>query len=250
MASTLSEGPFLHLSLRSERKWTVALINVLHNMSTTHPINAYTSNYHHQLASQPHQQHPQPPQPQYPQPHSASNQRLPGPVQIARTGSKDSNSSGQPSPRRDGRDSHANREKREVWDPRVERKNRPATIAELADKSREDLSDTSKHLKHWLRIAELARKSGKQYAENGDYERSFIHLARAATIILEGMPAHKDYKALLTESQRTNLVLVSLSLSLSLILILAVPSHARCAFFNRHLRFIFAPFPSTDFDFC
>lgn len=187
------------------------MINVPHNMSTTHPPNIYTSSYHHQLASQPHQQPPQPPQPQYQQPHPASNHHLPGPVQIARTGSRDSNSSGQPSPRKDGRDSYANRERREVRDARVERKTRPATIAELADKSREDPWDATKHLKHWLRIAELARKSGKQYAENGDYERSFIQLARAATIILDRMPSHKDYNTLLTTTQRNNLVLVSLS---------------------------------------
>ncbi|KAF9648230.1 hypothetical protein BDM02DRAFT_3082246, partial [Thelephora ganbajun] len=86
---------------------------------------------------------------------------------------------------------------------------RPATIAELADKSREDLWDPNKHLKHWLRTAELARKSGKQHAENGDYERSFVQLARAATIILEKMPTHKDYHTLLSSSQRHNLVLVS-----------------------------------------
>lgn len=192
-------------------EWTVTLINVPHNMSTSHPPNVYTSSYHHQLASQPHHQPPHHPQPPYQQQHPASNHHLTGPVQIARSGSKDSNSSDQPSPRRDGRDSYASRERREIWDPRLERRTRPATIAELANKSREDLWDPTKHLKHWLRTAELARKSGKQYAEAGDYERSFVQLARAATIILEWMPSHKDYKTLLNEDQRRNLTLVSLS---------------------------------------
>ena len=191
--------------------WTV--INASHSMSTSHPPNAYTSSYHHQLASQPHHQ-PQPPSSYQHQSYPTSNHHPPLAVQIARSGSRDSASSDQPSPKRDGRDSYANRERRDAWDARLERKTRPATIAELADKSREDLWDPNKHLKHWLRTAELARKAGKQYAENGDYERSFIQLARAATIILEKMPTHKDYRTLLTESQRNNLVLVSLSLFL------------------------------------
>lgn len=86
---------------------------------------------------------------------------------------------------------------------------RPATIAELADKAREDIWDPNKHLKHWLRTAELSRKYGKSYAEAGDYERSFVQLARAATIILEKMPTHRDYQTLLNATQRHNLSLVS-----------------------------------------
>ena len=187
------------------------MINAPHSMSTSHPPNAYTSNYHHQLASQPHQQ--QQSSYQQHQPYPTGNHHPQPPLQIARSGSRDSASSDQPSPNRDGRDPYANREKREVWDARMERRTRPATIAELADKSREDLWDPNKHLKHWLRTAELARKAGKQYAENGDYERSFVQLARAASIILEKMPTHKDYHTLLTPSQRNNLVLVSLCFS-------------------------------------
>jgi len=83
-----------------------------------------------------------------------------------------------------------------------QRKTHPATIAELASKSREDLWDPSKDLKHRLRTVELARKSGKQYADDRDYERSFIQFSRAASIILEKMPTHKDYYTRLTTSQR------------------------------------------------
>ncbi|KAF9781125.1 hypothetical protein BJ322DRAFT_990790, partial [Thelephora terrestris] len=86
---------------------------------------------------------------------------------------------------------------------------RPATITELADKSREDPWDPNKSLKHWLRSAELARKAGKQYAEDGDYERSFVQLARASTIILDWMPLHRDHHTLLSADQRRNLLLVS-----------------------------------------
>ena len=196
---------------RASQQWTWTVINASHSMSTSHPPNAYTSSYYHQLASQPH--HQPPPSSYQHQSYPTTNHHPPLAIQIARSGSRDSASSDQPSPKRDGRDPYANRERREAWDARLERKTRPATIAELADKSREDLWDPNKHLKHWLRTAELARKSGKQYAEGGDYERSFIQLARAATIILEKMPTHKDYRTLLTESQRNNLVLVSLYLS-------------------------------------
>ena len=214
------------------REWTV--INASHSMSTSHPPNGYTSSYHHQLASQPHQQ---PPSSYQHQPYPTNNHHPPPPLQIVRSGSRDSASSEQPSPNRDGRDPYANRERREAWDARLERKTRPATIAELADKSREDLWDPNKHLKHWLRTAELARKSGKQYAESGDYERSFIQLARAASIILEKMPTHKDYNTLLTTSQRNNLVLVSLTF---LPAMLYPPPHFRS---HCSVGFIFAPVP-------
>jgi hypothetical protein len=213
--------------------WTV--INAPHSMSTSHPPNAYTSSYQHQLASQPHYQPP--PSSYQHQPYPTNNHHPQPPLQIARSGSRDSTSSDQPSPNRDGRDSYANREKREAWDTRLERKTRPATIAELADKSREDLWDPNRHLKHWLRTAELARKSGKQYADSGDYERSFIQLARAASIILEKMPTHKDYHTLLTSSQRNNLVLVSLYLLLSQ---QGSISHFRSRRFQPLRRFIFA----------
>jgi len=209
------------------------VINASHSMSTSHPPHAYTSSYHHQLASQPHQQPPQSSYQQH-QSYPTGNHHPPPPLQIVRSGSRDSASSEQPSPNRDGRDPYVNRERREAWDARLERKTRPATIAELADKSHEDLWDPNKHLKHWLRTAELARKSGKQYAESGDYERSFVQLARAASIILEKMPTHKDYHTLLTTSQRNNLVLVSLSL---------FPHQATFVFAvsTCPVRFIFAP---------
>jgi len=226
-------GHSLISDVAAARNWSV--INASHSMSTSHPPNVYTSSYHHQLASQPHHQ---PPQPSYQhQSYPTNNHHLPGPVQITRSGSRDSASSEQPSPNRDGRDPYANRERREAWDARLERKTRPATIAELADKSREDLWDPNKHLKHWLRTAELARKSGKQYAESGDYERSFVQLARAATIILEKMPTHKDYHTLLTSSQRHNLVLVSLSLRR------VVFSHFVLPVFDPSAGFIFTPVP-------
>jgi hypothetical protein len=188
------------------------VINAPHlnlSMSTSHPPNVYTSSYRHQLAAS--QSRPLPPPPSYlHQPYPTNDNHPQPPLQVARSSFRDPASSDQPSPNRDGGDPYSNRKKRDTWDARLERKTRPATIAELAEKSCEDLCDPNKHLKHWLRTAELARKSGGQYAENGDYERSFIQFARAASIFLEKMPTHKDYHTLLTSSQRNNLALVSL----------------------------------------
>jgi hypothetical protein len=182
-------------------------------MSTSHPQDVYSSSYQHQLAASKPRPLPPPPPPSYlRRPYPTNDNHPQPPLQVARSSFRDPASSDQPSPNRDTGDPYSNREKRDAWDARLERKPRPATIPELAEKSREDLWDPNKHLKHWLTTATLARKSGKQYAENGDYERSFIQLARAASIILEKMPTHKDYHTLLTNSQRNNLVLVSLYL--------------------------------------
>lgn len=87
----------------------------------------------------------------------------------------------------------------------------PATISELADKSREDPKDPNQNLKHWLHVVELARNSQKQYVENRYYERSFIQLARAASIALEKTPTQGGHHTLLTPDQRNDMVLVSLA---------------------------------------
>ncbi|KAH9829227.1 uncharacterized protein C8Q71DRAFT_791146 [Rhodofomes roseus] len=82
---------------------------------------------------------------------------------------------------------------------------RPATISELAARAQDQLWDPSKGLKHWLRTAEKARRNGDYYAEHQDYERAFVEYARAATIVLEKLPTHQDYTALLNPDQRQNL---------------------------------------------
>lgn len=65
-------------------------------------------------------------------------------------------------------------------------------------------------LKHWLRTAEKARRNGDYYADHHDYERAFVEYARAATIVLEKLPTHRDYNAMLNADQRQNLGMVSL----------------------------------------
>ena len=86
---------------------------------------------------------------------------------------------------------------------------RPFCIAELADRATHNLWDPSKGLKQWLKAADGFRKAGKAYHEAGDLEAAFVEFAKAATIILEKLPSHKEYFSLLTATQRHNLGLVS-----------------------------------------
>ena len=85
---------------------------------------------------------------------------------------------------------------------------RPATIAELAERALDNIWDEKRELKHFLRIAERSRKDGKEFLKQGDLENAFVAYARAATLVLEKLPTHKDYKKFLNESQRYNLSLV------------------------------------------
>ncbi|KAI0045627.1 hypothetical protein FA95DRAFT_1560979 [Auriscalpium vulgare] len=84
----------------------------------------------------------------------------------------------------------------------------PVSIAELADRAKAAIAESSpKGLKHWLRTAENARREGKRYAEDGELENAFVEYAKAATIVLEKLPNHKDYRVLLTSAQRHNMSL-------------------------------------------
>ena len=85
----------------------------------------------------------------------------------------------------------------------------PASITELAERAKASVWDPDKPLKHWLRTAEGARAAGKTYTERGDLENAFLELAKAATIVLEKMPTYKDYKVLLSSTQRHNMGQVS-----------------------------------------
>lgn len=86
---------------------------------------------------------------------------------------------------------------------------RPFSIAELADRATHNLWDPSKGLKQWLKAADGFRKAGRARHEAGDLEAAFVEFAKAATIILEKLPSHKEYFTLLTSTQRHNLGLVS-----------------------------------------
>jgi hypothetical protein len=88
---------------------------------------------------------------------------------------------------------------------------RPATIAELADRARDDQWDPSKGVKHWLKTGEGHRRAGKHYADANDLENAFVEFAKAATIVLEKLPSHREYHTTLNPEQKHNLGLVSLS---------------------------------------
>lgn len=49
--------------------------------------------------------------------------------------------------------------------------------------------------------------------EQNDIEGAFVILAKAATLVLEKMPTHRDYHTMLTAAQRNNLTLVCRPLS-------------------------------------
>ena len=86
---------------------------------------------------------------------------------------------------------------------------RPLSIAELADRALHNLWDPSRSLGQWLKAADGFRKAGKSYMDAGDLEAAFVEFAKAATIILEKLPTHKEYYTLLLPTQRHNLGLVS-----------------------------------------
>ncbi|TFK28275.1 hypothetical protein FA15DRAFT_665497 [Coprinopsis marcescibilis] len=87
------------------------------------------------------------------------------------------------------------------------RTRRPASIAELAEKALDTTWDERRELKHYLRIAEKYSKEGKELAKQGDLETAFILLAKAATLVLEKLPTHRNYQKQLNQSQRNNLSL-------------------------------------------
>ncbi|KAJ2929557.1 hypothetical protein H1R20_g7545, partial [Candolleomyces eurysporus] len=91
--------------------------------------------------------------------------------------------------------------------PSIPSHRRPATIPELAERALIDLSDDKAKLKDYLRIAEKYRKEGKELIKQGDLEAAFVLLAKAATLVLEKLPKHRDYYSLLNDEQQNNLAL-------------------------------------------
>ncbi|TRM67137.1 hypothetical protein BD626DRAFT_365243, partial [Schizophyllum amplum] len=85
---------------------------------------------------------------------------------------------------------------------------RPASISELAERALDNLWDERKELKYYLRLAEKYRKDGKEFAAAGDHENAFVSFARAATLVLDKLPMHRDYKTVLNDKHRHNLGLV------------------------------------------
>jgi len=88
---------------------------------------------------------------------------------------------------------------------------RPASIAELAE-----MWDDTKDFKHYLGMAEKIWTEGRDWARKGNFEGAFVALARAATLVLEKLPMHRDYDGILNAKQRQNLSLVRISIIISL----------------------------------
>ena len=89
---------------------------------------------------------------------------------------------------------------------------RPASIEELAARAQNGLYDDRRDLKHHLRTAEKNRRTAKELHKMGDLEAAFVEYAKAATLVLEKLPSHRDYSSLTKEQQR-NLSLVRLLIS-------------------------------------
>jgi hypothetical protein len=85
----------------------------------------------------------------------------------------------------------------------------PHSIEELAERMKQNLGENPRPFKTWLRIAENARRDAKTFQEQGDLDSAFVEYAKAATIVLEKIPAHPDYRVLLSTTQRHNMGLVS-----------------------------------------
>ena len=91
---------------------------------------------------------------------------------------------------------------------RVAPPSRPSSINELVERAFTNLWDPTKDFKHWLRVAERSRNTGREYADMGDLENAFVEYAKAATLILDKMPSHGEYSKRLNSAQKESLSLV------------------------------------------
>ena len=91
---------------------------------------------------------------------------------------------------------------------RNQHQRRPTTISELSERALDNLYDENKPLKHYLKVAERYRKDARDYNSKGDLENAFIYFARAATLVLDKLPTHREFYTLLNATQRSNLNLV------------------------------------------
>jgi len=82
-------------------------------------------------------------------------------------------------------------------------------ILERTKRHCQSLGNDPKPLKGWLRLAESIRRDARRFREGGDIDSAFVEYAKAATIVLEKIPSHPDYRVLLSTTQRDNMVLVS-----------------------------------------
>jgi hypothetical protein len=72
----------------------------------------------------------------------------------------------------------------------------------------QSLGNDPKPLKGWHRLAESIHREAKSFHKLGDIDSAFVEYAKAATIVLEKIPVHPDYRVLLSTTQRDNMGLV------------------------------------------
>ncbi|RDB18377.1 Serine/threonine-protein kinase STY8 [Hypsizygus marmoreus] len=83
----------------------------------------------------------------------------------------------------------------------------PSSITLLAVEAQQDVPwDRDGDLKQLFGVAETLRKEAQEYLKVGDYERTFISVSRAVTLILDKIPAHREYH-ILTQDQRRDVAL-------------------------------------------
>ena len=88
----------------------------------------------------------------------------------------------------------------------------PLSHSELIEQTKhhwQSLKNDSKPLKDWLRLAESIRKDAKSFQKQGDIKSAFVEYTKASTIVHEKIPAHPDYRVLLSARHRRNISLVS-----------------------------------------
>ena len=88
----------------------------------------------------------------------------------------------------------------------------PHSIAELAERAKQillALDIAPRPLNYWLQIADYDRRDAKSFQEQGDLESAFVEYTKAATIVLNKIPAHPDYRVALSSTKRHDMDLVS-----------------------------------------
>ena len=75
-------------------------------------------------------------------------------------------------------------------------------MEELDARARDDLWDGKESLGHYLAIASRFRKHGNDLQTQGDHENAYVQFAKAAALVLEKMPFHREYKEISAEKQR------------------------------------------------
>lgn len=92
----------------------------------------------------------------------------------------------------------------------------PYSVAELEERAEQALGNNPRSLKTWLLIAKNARRGAKTFYKQGELELAFEEYYKAYKIVLEKIPAHPDYRVLISKAQRDNMCMVSYFSSLSL----------------------------------